>query len=125
MSIVYVTQDVLMRDFDGAMKRKFDLTSAAKYGEIKILIPAGQSLVSSVPVVRQLNDLMRDFSRDDYLLPLGDPAIMAAASGVATLKTAGCFSVLKWDRRSGAYLAVPLDLSGKAINQKGESNGNA
>lgn len=124
MSIVYVTQDVLVRDFDGAMKRKFDLSSAEKYGELRILVPAGQSLVSSVPVVRQLNDLMRDFSRDDYLLPLGDPAIMAAAAGVATLKTAGRFAVLKWDRRSGAYLAVPLDLSGKAI-QKGESNGNA
>jgi hypothetical protein len=116
MSIVYVTQEVMVRHSDGTMRRKFDLTSAEqKYGELRILVPAGQSLVSSVPVVRQLNEQLRNFSEDDYLLPLGDPAIMAAAAAIAAKQTNGKLTILKWDRREGAYLAVKLDLSGRAL----------
>lgn len=113
---VFVTQDVMVREADGNLRRKFDLSNAEKqYGKVKVLIPHGQSLVSSVPVVRQLNEQLREFTEDDYLLPLGDPAIMAAAAGIAARNTNGRLNVLKWDRRQGAYLNVQLDLSGKAL----------
>lgn len=116
MSKVYVTQEVMVREANGELRRKFNLQPAEeKYGEIKMLIPHGQSLVSSVPVVRQLNEQLRDFTADDYLLPLGDPAIMAAAAGIAARNTNGRLNVLKWDRRQGEYLNVQLDLSGKAL----------
>ena len=115
MSVVYVTQDVMVRDHDGALRRKFDLSSAEAYGEVRILVPHGQSLVSSVPVVRQLLDQLRGFTDEDYLLPLGDPAIMAAASGIAAKQANGRFTIQKWDRRAGKYLAVKLDLSGRPV----------
>lgn len=113
---VYVTQDVMIRESDGQMRRKFDLTEAEqRYGKVRVLIPHGQSLVSSVPVVRQLNEQLRDFTSDDFLLPLGDPAIMAAAAAIAARNTNGTLNVLKWDRRAGTYLNVRIDLSGKAL----------
>lgn len=116
MSKVYVTQEVMVRDSDGELRRKFDLSKAEeKYGEVRVLIPHGQSLVSSVPVVRQLNEQLRDFTEDDYLLPLGDPAIMAAAAAIAARNTNGKLNVLKWDRRQGTYLNVQLDLSGRSL----------
>lgn len=113
--IVFVTQEVMVRMPNGELQRKFDLTSAESYGPVRVLIPHGQSLVSTVPVVRQLNDQLRDFRPTDFLLPIGDPAIMAAASAIAARNTNGRLNILKWDRRAGGYLAVPLDLSGKAL----------
>lgn len=116
MSTVYVTQEVMVREANGDLRRKFDLSSAEdKYGPVRVLVPHGQSLVSSVPVVRQLNEQLRSFTADDYLLPLGDPAIMAAAAAIAARNTNGRLNVLKWDRRQGEYLCVPLDLSGRAL----------
>lgn len=115
MSTVYVTQDVMIRVPSGDLERKFDLSSAEKYGRLRTLVPHGQSLVSTVPVVRQLNEQLRDFTSDDYLLPLGDPAIMSAAAAIAARNSNGRLTILKWDRRAGAYLAVQLDLSGKSL----------
>lgn len=112
---VFVTQEVMVRESNGDLRRKFDLTEAEKYGDVRVLVPHGQSLVSSVPVVRQLNEQLRDFTSDDFLLPLGDPAIMAAAAAIASRNTNGRLNVLKWDRRAGTYLNVRIDLSGKAL----------
>ena len=116
MSRVFVTQEVMVRESDGELRRKFNLEPAeTKYGPVRVLVPHGQSLVSSVPVVRQLNEQLRDFTADDYLLPLGDPAIMAAAAAIAARNTNGQLNVLKWDRRQGEYLNVQIDISGKAL----------
>lgn len=112
---VFVTQEVMVRESNGDLRRKFDLSKAEKYGDVRVLVPHGQSLVSSVPVVRQLNEQLRDFTPDDFLLPLGDPAIMAVASAIASRNTNGVLNVLKWDRRAGTYLNVRIDLSGKAL----------
>lgn len=113
--VVYVTQDVLVRGSDGVMERKFDFTTAEKFGTIRVLIPSGQSLFSSVPIVRQLKDMLRDFSERDFLLPLGDPSIMMAAGAIAASISNGRMTILKWDRRAGIYLAVPFDVTGREL----------
>lgn len=115
MSIVYVTQDVMVRENDGNLRRKFNLAPAEKYGELRILVPYGCSMASSVPIVRQLREQLKTFTEHDYLLPLGDPSIMAAASAIAAQQSNGRLRVLKWDRRMPGYLVVVLDLSGKAL----------
>lgn len=113
---VYVTQEVMVVDnASGKMRRKFNMTDAAKYGELVVLLPASRSMMASVPVVRELLEKLREFKQGDYLLPLGDPAIMAAAAGIAAKYSNGMFNVLKWDRLSNTYIAVPLDLSGKTL----------
>lgn len=115
MSTVYVTQEVMVRQDDGSLARKFDLSTAEKYGEVRVMVPYGQNLHSSVPVVRQLNEQLRNITEHDFLLPIGDPAVMAAAAAIAFRNTNGRLKILKWDRRAGTYLAVPVDLSGAAL----------
>lgn len=113
MSHVYVTQDVMVRNDKGELQRKFDYAPASQYGEIRILVPYGQSLSHSVPVIRQLLIQLRDFTEHDYLLPLGDPAVMAACSAIASQYCKGRLNVLKWDRREQSYHVVKFDLGGK------------
>ena len=106
MAKVYITQDVLVRMPDGKFERKFDLSSAEQYGGLVALIGSGQSAVSSVPIMRQLRERLRDFSDDDFLVMLGDPSIMAGAAMVASQYNNGRVKVLKWDRRSAQYIPV-------------------
>jgi hypothetical protein len=114
MTTVYVTQEVMVRVND-RFERKFDLSSAEQYGGLVFLIPSGQSMLSTVPVVRQLKQQLAGFSDNDYLLPIGDPSIMAIAAMVAGERTGGRVKILKWDRRSGCYIPVQVDTSGRSI----------
>ena len=104
-----------MRSTDGSWERKFNLSQAEKFGKIVPLASSTQSMVSAVPLVRRLNEIMRDFDDDDYLLMLGDPSIMAAAAAIASARNGGRFKLLKWDRLMRDYIPVQIDISGKAL----------
>ena len=51
---------------------------------------------------------MRCFNDDDYLLLLGDPALIGAAMTVASNYNNGNVKVLKWDRIEKMYYPVTL-----------------
>jgi len=98
----------------GLVKSLFDLTPAAEYGELQVLMPAGSSLLSTVPMVRTMRDRLRDFSDNDYLLPVGDPASIMAAGAIAAEMNNGRVKILRWDRTGRRYIVVHLDTSGRA-----------
>ena len=52
-----------------------NILSAEKYGELKLVLPSGHNLFLSVgPTVNRIKRKLKDFSDDDYLLLMGDPA---------------------------------------------------
>lgn len=112
---VYVTHEPFSRAGTGEMRSKFDLTPAAQYGEILVLIPAGSSLISSVPTVRTLREKLRSFTDEDFLLPVGDPSIMMVAGSLAAEFNHGRFKVLRWDRHQHCYIPIQIDTSGKPL----------
>ncbi len=93
----------------------FDLTPAAKYGDIRFLLRSNASVLNTVPLVRVLKEKLADFSKDDYILPVGDPVIIGLVSAIASEKTGGIFKFLKWDKKERAYLPVQIDTSGRAV----------
>ncbi len=52
------------------------------------------------------------FCDDDYLLLIGDPAIIALAGAIASEMNRGKFKVLKWDRDEKKYYDLEIDLRG-------------
>jgi hypothetical protein len=60
--------------------------------------------------------VLRDFTDQDYLLLIGDPAAMSIAAAIASQYNNGKFRFLKWDKREMKYYPIVVDL-----NQKGES----
>lgn len=115
MSKVFVSHEPFERTEDGGFRSKFNLAPAAEYGEINILIPAGMSLISTVPTVKTIREKLRGFTDDDYLLPVGDPSIMMIAGAIAAEFNGGRIKVLRWDRFEKRYLPIQVDTSGKAI----------
>ena len=88
-----------------------DILSAEEYGKLVPLIPPGfQLLLSSDSVVQQLQDGLKDFSKDDYLLLIGDPSIIGIACSVASDINMGYYKVLKWDRKREKYHPIEIDI---------------
>ena len=98
---VYVTQE---------MGRS--IRSAEKFGDLKVLLPDNRQIVSSGPITFKLQQELKDFNDDDYLLLIGDPAIIAVAAAAAAKINNGRFKVLKWDRDDKTYYDIEIDLKG-------------
>ena len=91
-----------------------NIRSAEKFGDLKICLPDNrQMILSSGPLTFKLKQELKDFNDDDYLLLIGDPAIIAVAGAIASENNNGRFKVLKWDRNEMKYYDIEIELRGK------------
>ena len=91
-----------------------NIRSAEKFGDLKVLLPDNRQIVlSSGPLTFKLRQELKDFNDNDYLLLIGDPAIIALAGAVASDVNGGKFKVLKWDRDEKKYYDIEIDLRGR------------
>ena len=91
-----------------------NVRSAEKFGDLKIVLPDNRQIVlSSGPLTFKLQHELKDFNDDDYLLLMGDPAIIALAGAVASDVNGGRFKILKWDRDEKKYYDIEIDLRGR------------
>ena len=92
-----------------------NIRSAEKFGDLKVCLPDNKQMVlSSSPLTFKLQQELRDFNDNDYLLLIGDPAIIAVAGAIAADINNGRFKVLKWDRNEMKYYDIEIDLRGKS-----------
>ena len=88
-----------------------NIRSAEKFGDLKIVLPDNRQIVlSSGPLTFKLKQELKDFNDNDYLLLIGDPAIIAVAGAIASENNNGRFKVLKWDRNETRYYDIEIDL---------------
>ena len=91
-----------------------NIRSAEKFGDLKICLPDNrQMILSSGPLTFKLQQELKNFNDNDYLLLIGDPAIIAVAGAIASENNNGRFKVLKWDRNEMKYYDIEIDLRGK------------
>ncbi len=91
-----------------------NIRSAEKFGDLKICLPDNrQMILSSGPLTFKLQQELKDFNDNDYLLLIGDPAIIAVAGAIASENNNGRFKVLKWDRNEMKYYDIEIDLRGR------------
>ena len=68
----------------------YNVRSAEKFGELKVMLPDNkQMILASGPLTFKLNQELKDFSDDDYLLLIGDPAIIAVCGAIAAKNNGG------------------------------------
>ena len=91
-----------------------NVRSAEKFGDLKVVLPDNRLIVlSSGPLTFKLQQELKNFNDEDYLLLMGDPAIIAVAGAVVSDVNGGRFKVLKWDRDEKRYYDIEIDLRGK------------
>ena len=97
---------------------KINIVGAREYGEVKSLLPElSQIIFSPGPLIFKLRKLLKDFRPEDYLLLIGDPALIGVACSIVSDITNGKYNLLKWDRQERKYYPIKINLY-----EKGEVN---
>ena len=92
----------------------YNVRSAEKFGDLKIMLSdRKQMILASGPLTFELQKHLKDFNDNDYLLLIGDPAIIGLCCAIASDFNNGKFKVLKWDRNDKRYYDLEIDLRGK------------
>ena len=93
---------------------KINIMGASTYsssGKFKFLLPEfSQIIFSPGPLVYKLRQGLKDFTKEDYLLLTGDPAIIGVACSIASDITNGKFNLLKWDKQERKYYPIEINL---------------
>ena len=107
-NIVYVIQEVPGTK-DG--RPKINIMGASNYGNLKFLLPElSQIIFSPGPLIYKLRKSLKNFSKDDYLLLTGDPAIIGVACSIVSDMTNGKYNLLKWDKQERQYYPIAINL---------------
>lgn len=114
---VYVTQHGQQKVDDRWVKR--DISNAERYGEIVELIQPGPMIRATPQVVQTLRHKLMRFNDSDYLLCMGDPAIIGIACVMAARANSGRYTLLVWDRESSSYYPVPVDCNTRMSREEG------
>lgn len=87
-----------------------NLQPAKRFGELVVMLPPNANRLHINPLITALREQMKDYGAEDYIIAVGDPSLIAAASCIAVKKTNGILRILKWDRQSSAYIPVEVEL---------------
>ena len=102
---------------------KINIMGASSYsssGKFNFLLPEfSQIIFSPGPLVYKLRKGLEDFTKEDYLLLTGDPAIIGVACSIVSDITNGKYKLLKWDKQERKYYPIEINLY-----EKGEVDGN-
>ena len=116
-SIVYVIQEIAGTK---AGNPKINIMGASSYGQFKFLLPEfSQIIFLPGPLVFKLRQGLKDFTKDDYLLLTGDPAIIGVACSIVSDITNSKYNLLKWDKQERKYYPIEINLY-----EKGEIDDN-
>ena len=92
----------------------YNVRSAEKFGDLKVMLSdRKQMILACAPLTFELQKELKDFNDNDYLLLIGDPAIIGVCCAIASEVNNGKFKVLKWDKREYRYYDIEIDLKGK------------
>jgi hypothetical protein len=88
-----------------------DPTPAKPYGEVRYLLDhADVDDMSLREVFAKLVVGLKDFSKDDWLVLVGNASAIAMAGIIACDITGGCINILHWERTTTKYVEFTLDL---------------
>lgn len=87
-----------------------DLSAAQLFGETVHLMPpdAHSNRLPMSAITPVLQEKLSDFSRADFLVCCGSPAISHAAAIIASQRTDGHLRILEWDKYQRGYKAIQI-----------------
>ena len=105
---VYVLQEIAGTRYGNP---KINIVGAAEYGEIKFLLPElSQIMWSPGPLIYKLRSLLKNYTPDDSLLLVGDPAMIGVACSIVSDITNGRYKLIKWDKQERKYYPIEINL---------------
>lgn len=88
-----------------------DTRDALRYGELELLFERpGEPAVAPTRMIDELWRRLWCFTAQDYLLPTGSPALIGAATAIASRQAGGAVNMLLWDRKTRSYMETTLSM---------------
>lgn len=85
---------------------KFDLNPASTFGEVFFLLGPTAAPFRPEPIIRELKEKLREYTKDDHLLLVGNPILIGFAVAIAVQYTRGQASLLQWSGKDQRYIQV-------------------
>lgn len=114
MPRVFVVQKAIkaIRGGDGQTIKHasmFDLSPAEKFGDVEILNEPGDLSLMPFRAVKHLKEKLKNFSDNDFIIPMGDPVLIGATIAIASAMNHGKVKILRWDKHDSAYTPLEYD----------------
>ena len=110
-SKVYIVQDVMRKQPDGTI-RSLDYSQAKRFGEVIFLFEGQKQVVMSPqPTIRKLKTMLKNIKDTDYILLVGDPALIGLTTSVVSYILNGRYNMLKYDRLERDYFPIRVDIN--------------
>lgn len=107
---VFVVQQTKMKDKKtGELVNKHDLSAAEKFGTLVYLLDAATVPFNPPPVIEELKNKLATYDDDDYLLLVGNPALIGFATAIAADYN-GRVKLLQWSGRRDCYVPITADV---------------
>jgi len=107
---VFIINEPLKKDLEtGELEPFLPMESAANFGDVVKVTPDGSPPGNLKPYLAMLREKLADFREEDYLVLVGDQALLVAAAAIVGTSETGKLRVLKWERRLNAYAPLVLD----------------
>ena len=92
---------------------RVDIVSANQWGDlVPLASPFDQVLINPGRMVSVMRRKLKGFSDNDWLLAMGDPAIIGIAFAIAADANRGRVNLLKWDKIEKTYYPVKVSVRG-------------
>jgi hypothetical protein len=118
MPRVFVVQSHNRLDDNGKLTPRYDLTPAEEFGRLEFLLsPSASPFHASagpnpeLGVIGELRAKLSGYTRDDYLLLVGNPALIGFAVAVASQYDDGHVTLLQWDGKNRRYIPIKVNLA--------------
>lgn len=86
-----------------------NMLSATNFGDLEFLLPPQTNLMfSTEKTLNTIKSGLDEFTEDDYLLLIGDPAAIGICVHFALQNNRGRAKLLKWDNREHQYYCVEV-----------------
>lgn len=87
-----------------------NILGAVEFGELVVLHPLKSNIFGCKDVVQNMQVQLKNFKDGDYILPMGDPAMIGIAASIAANNNEGRVRYLKWDRQEKMYYVWNTDI---------------
>lgn len=111
MSTVYVTQVPHRLNRRSGELEPLDLSPAREWGELEIVLtPSANPFTSMDKIIEDLHESLQHIKGEDYVILVGNPAIMGAMASIASQYTNGKLRVLQWHGKKRQYNLIEYDV---------------
>jgi len=88
-----------------------NLLGAERYGQMIYMFSADRQMNQNnyENVKEVIQHILKDYKKEDYIIPIGDPAIIGLVCGIIMLENKQ-LNILKWDRQRSEYYVIEMVL---------------